>query len=70
MFISTPDDYPWVNFDSLTYQIFCELTSLKHKRSCISKYGYYKIDNLDDKFKSYHTKQFINNPSPEMIMKN
>lgn len=69
LFISCPDNYSWFCFDALIYQILFELTSLPKKRCCISKYGYYKINDLDKRFSSYHTKQFKESPSFEMIMK-
>jgi hypothetical protein len=70
LFISCPDNYSWICFDALIYQIFFELTSLKHKKKCISKYGYYKLDNLNDNFLTYHTKQFQQHPSNELILYN
>jgi hypothetical protein len=70
LFLSSPNNYSWISFDALIYQIFCELTSIKHKKNAISKYGYFKIDNLEEFFMQYHTKQFVNYPSNEMIYKN
>jgi hypothetical protein len=70
LFLSCPDNYNWISFDSLIYHIFDALTSIKHKKTCISEYGYFKIDNLEDEFLNYHTKQFFKNPSLEMIYSN
>lgn len=70
LFITCLDNYNWVSFQNLIFQIYNELTSIRHKQKCISKYGYYEIENLDDKFIKYHTKQFEKNPSMEMIIKN
>jgi hypothetical protein len=70
LFISCPDNYNWISFEKLIFQIFYELTSIKQKQSCISKYGHFKIENLEDRFIDYHTKQFTTNPSLEMVLKN
>lgn len=70
LFLTSPDDYPWISFPSLIHTIFNELTSIKHKRFCLSKYDYDKINELDDNFILYHTKQFMFRPSVEMVMKN
>lgn len=70
LFLSCSDNYNWICFDSLIYHIFDALTSLKLKKNCISKYGYFKLDNLDDDFLNYHTKQFYKYPSLEMIYSN
>jgi hypothetical protein len=70
LFISCPDNYNWISFEKLIFQIFYELTSIKHKQSCISKYGHFKIEDIDEGFLNYHTKQFTTNPSLEMILKN
>jgi hypothetical protein len=70
LFITCPDKYPWISFPSLLHSIFNELTSLKHKQLCLSKFDYKKIDKLDDNFILYHTKQFMFRPSVEMLMKN
>ena len=70
LFLSSPDSYSWVCFDALIFSIFCELTSLSHKKNAISQYGYFKIDKLNEDFIQYHTKQFIKYQSNEMIYKN
>ena len=70
LFISCPDNYKWISFQNLIFQIFYELTSLKHKQSCISEYGHFKIEKLEERFLQYHTKQFSVNPSLEMILRN
>lgn len=70
LFISCPDNYKWISFQNLIFQIFYELTSLKHKQSCISEYGHFKIEKLEERFLQYHTKQFSINPSLEMILRN
>lgn len=70
LFITSPDNYYWVSFPSLIHSIYSELTRLKHKRRCISKYDYYRIKSLDENFILYHTKQFMYNPSSEMTMRN
>lgn len=70
LFISCPDNYNWISFENLIFQIFYELTSIKQKQNCISKYGHFKIENLEDRFLDYHTKQFTNYHSLEMVLKN
>jgi hypothetical protein len=60
----------WVSIPTLIHTIFTELTSFKHKQRCISEFGYMKIDDLQDNFILYHTKQFMFRPSVEMVMKN
>ena len=70
LFITSPDNYSWVSFPSLFHQIFMELTSLNHKKFCISKFDYAMIENLDENFILYHTKQFMYKDSVEMVMKN
>jgi len=70
LFLSCPDSYNWISFESLIHNIFESLTSIKHKKRCISKYGYFKIDVLEDDFLNYHTKQFYKNPSLGMIYSN
>lgn len=70
LFLSSPDNYSWISFPTLIHTIFNELTSIKHKRLCFSKYDYVRIDKLDDNFILYHTKQFMYRPSTEMIIKN
>ena len=70
LFLSSPDNYPWISFPTLIHTIFSELTSMKHKQRCISKYDYVRIEELDENFILYHTKQFMYRPSVEMIMKN
>jgi len=70
LFFSSVDGYSDVSFPSLISTIFFELTCMKHKMRCISKYDYFKIENLNDDFVLYHTKQFMYRPSSEMIMCN
>ena len=70
LFLTSPDNYPWVSFPALIHSIFNELTSIRHKSLCISKYDYVRIKDLDDNFILYHTKQFMFRPSSEMVMKN
>jgi hypothetical protein len=70
LFISSPNQYNWISFELLTFYIFNSLTSLKHKSKCISQYGSFKIDILEDNFINYHTKQFDKYPSSEMIFTN
>jgi hypothetical protein len=91
MFISCPDNYNWISFEKLIFQIFYELTAIKRqplklipstskpiktkkkkekKQSCISEYGYFKIESLEERFLQYHTKQFNTYPSLEMIFRN
>lgn len=57
LFISCPDNYPWICFKSLSYQILRELSSLLKKKRCISKYGYFEIYDLEENFVQYHTKK-------------
>ena len=70
LFLTSPNNYSWISFPTLVHTIFSELTSIKHKQRCVSKYDYVKIDELDDNFILYHTKQFMFSPSVEMVMKN
>jgi len=70
LFISSPDDYPWISFSAMFYTMLNELTHLPQNRRCISKYDYNRIEKLDENFVLYHTKQFMYNPSSEMIMTN
>ena len=70
LFLSCPNSYNWISFDSLIFTIFDALTSITHKKFCISEYGYFKIDELKDDFLNYHTKQFHKVPSLEMIYSN
>jgi len=70
LFISSVDNYPWISFPSLFHYIFNELTQLPHKRMCIRKYDYKKLDKLNENFILYHTKQFRYCPNSEMLMKN
>jgi hypothetical protein len=57
LFISCPDNYPWICFTYLSYQILRELSSFPKKQRCISKYGYFEIEDLEETFVQYHTKQ-------------
>ena len=68
--ITPKDIQEWISIPTLIHTIFTELTSLKHKQRCLSEYGYMKIEELDDNFILYHTKQFMFRPSSEMVMKN
>jgi hypothetical protein len=68
LFISPIKD--WVSIPTLIHTIFTELTSLQHKQRCISEFGYMRIEDLQDNFILYHTKQFMFRPSVEMVMKN
>ena len=68
LFISPIKD--WVSIPTLIHTIFTELTSIKHKQRCISEFGYMRIEDLQDNFILYHTKQFMFRPSSEMVMKN
>jgi hypothetical protein len=70
LFITSPDNYPWVSFPSLFYTLFDELTHLPQNKRCISKYDYDRLKDLNENFVLYHTKQFKDYPSSEMIMKN
>ena len=70
LFLTSPDNYHWVSFPQLIHTLFTELTSLKHKQRCLSEFGYMKIDDLQDNFILYHTKQFMFRPTSEMVMKN
>jgi hypothetical protein len=68
LFISPIKD--WVSIPTLIHCLFTELTSIKHKQRCIKEFGYMRIEDLQDNFILYHTKQFMFRPSAEMIMKN
>ena len=70
LFITCPDNCSWVSFPSIIHYIYLELTHLPHKKLCVSKFDYDKINNLDENFILYHTKQFMFRPSVEMIMRN
>lgn len=70
LFISSPDNYPWVSFPSLFHTIFTELTHLPQNRRCISKFDYNRLIDVDENFILYHTKQFMYHFSTEMVMTN
>lgn len=70
LFITSPDNYSWLSFPNLFHTIFNELTHLPHKNKCISKFDYTKLNELDENFILYHTKQFMYRPSIEMVMTN
>ena len=89
LFLSCPDHLPWFSIQKLSERIKWELTSLKHKRDCISEYElticegmsdnisekeikteYSLLPNYTKEFILYHTKQFFNRPSREMVMSN
>lgn len=70
LFFTTPDNYSWISFPSLIHTIYLELTKLEHKKSCISKYDYKRVQKLDENFVLYHTKQMMFRPSKEMKMTN
>ncbi len=68
LFISS--DLGWISFPSMFHSIYNELTHLEHNYRCISKFDYDRLTVLNEDFILYHTKQFHNNLSPEMIMTN
>lgn len=70
LFITSPDNYPWVSFPSLFHYIFIELTHLPQNHRCITKYDYNRLHELPENFILYHTKQFMYSPSNEMVMTN
>ncbi len=70
LFFSSPDHYPWISFESLIHYIFMELTSIPKKKMCLSQYDYKRVKTLEDPFILYHTKQFYERPSKEMILTN
>jgi len=70
LFLSSPDNYPWVCFPQLFHNLFTELTSLRHKKRCLSELDYRKVEDLEMDFILYHTKQFMYRPSAEMVLKN
>lgn len=69
LFITCDDNYSLVSFETLIHSIFHELTSIPGRQQCLSKYDYVKINQLNDPFILYHTKQFYQRPSTEMVMK-
>ena len=68
LFFSSP--VSWFNYEGLIHTIFLELTSIPSKRLCVKKYDYQVLNNLEDPFVLYHTKQFFNRPTREMILTN
>jgi len=70
LFISISQPPNWFSFGLLFNSICSELTSLSYRRDCFSHLDCEKIENLDEYFILYHTKQFFDRPSPEMVMKN
>lgn len=68
LFISSHDNI--VSYPSLIHTIYLEFTKLEHKRRCISKYDYKRIEKLDENFILYHTKQLMFRPSKEMLITN
>jgi hypothetical protein len=70
LFISIPKTFDWFSFGLLFNSICSELTSLSYRRDCFSHLDCDKIIDLDEVFILYHTKQFFDRPTSEMIMKN
>lgn len=70
LFITSPDHCSWICFNTLSYRILHELGGLPNRGSCISKYDYKKLNVFDDGFILYHTKQFYERPSKEMVIAN
>lgn len=70
LFLTSPDNYPWISFPSLIHSIYSELTHLQHNRRCISKFDYNRLKTMDENFILYHTKQLMFRSSKEMIMTN
>lgn len=62
--------YGSVHFPQLIQYIIRELTSQKNKLRCLKKIDYVKLENLQDDFILYHTKQMMYRPSPQMIINN
>jgi len=73
LFLSCPDYLPWFSIQKLSERIKWELTSLKHKRDCISEYELticeemsdnisekeVKTDSIFGKILPNYTKEFI-----------
>ena len=70
LFITSPDNYPWVCFNNLSCRILKELSRFPKKAGCISNYDYRKLNTLENEFVLYHTKQLYKRPSREMILTN
>lgn len=59
-----------VHIPQLIHYIFLSLTSQPLKSEAIKLFDYFKVENLDERFIQYHTKQHFRCESPEMYMKN
>lgn len=70
IFLTSPDNYPWVCFTTLAHRIFHELTDYPKRGDCLKKYDTVEVDKLNDPFILYHTKQLYQRPSREMILTN
>jgi hypothetical protein len=68
LFFSSP--VSWFDYEGLIHSLFLELTSISSKRLCLSKYDYKRIENLEDPFVLYHTKQFYLRPTKELVHTN
>jgi hypothetical protein len=68
LFFSSP--VSWFDHEGFIHSLFLELTSIPSKRLCLRKYDYKTINELEDPFVLYHTKQFYNRPSREMVLTN
>ena len=68
LFFSSP--VSWFDYEGLIHSLFLELTSIPSKRLCLSKYDYKVVNELEDPFVLYHTKQFYERPTREMVLTN
>ncbi len=68
LFITSDDNFSCISFPTLIHGIFHHLSSIKGRQQCISKYDYVRINQLNDPFILYHTKQFYQRPTHEMVM--
>jgi len=59
-----------VHLPQLIHNLFWSLTSQKIKSRALKKFDYHKVEQLDDIFILYHTKQHYYIEMPEMVMKN
>jgi hypothetical protein len=59
-----------VHIPQLIHYLFWSLTSQVLKAKALNKFDYRRVDNLDDHFIQYHTKQHYHKEVTEMFMRN
>ena len=59
-----------VSFHNYTHYLYEELTSIPNKKTSLLKYDYEKLNELEDDFILYHTKQWKNRYETQLLLKN